>query len=136
MNYAGYEIRHIMHMSRHKSEASVRRYNRDCSTIQKKKINMSDTLNRLAVSTRISGSEVQDQGPSADHILWCSYFCFIIQSWSSFLSILKHFFQQDLWQTPPSIAAFLILKNNSHSHTLLMNIQDVFHPHQLLVDRC
>ena len=34
MNDAGFEIRHIMHMSGH--ESSVRSYNRNCSTDQKK----------------------------------------------------------------------------------------------------
>lgn len=42
MSDAGFEIRHIMHMSGHKNEASVRSYSRDCSTAQKK--SMSDAL--------------------------------------------------------------------------------------------
>ena len=36
MNDAGLEIRHILHMSRHLNESSVRTYNRNCSTAQKK----------------------------------------------------------------------------------------------------
>lgn len=36
MHAVGYEIRHIMHMSGHKSEGSVRSYNRDCSSTKKK----------------------------------------------------------------------------------------------------
>ncbi|XP_062568618.1 uncharacterized protein LOC134230786 [Saccostrea cucullata] len=70
MNDAGYEIRHIMHMSGHKSEASVRSYNRDCTTIQKK--NMSDTLSRLTVSTCSPGcipkSQTEDQSQSIDRM--------------------------------------------------------------------
>jgi hypothetical protein len=50
MNDAGFEIRHIMHMSGHKNESSVRSYNRDCSTAQKKKL--SDTLSGLTVPSR------------------------------------------------------------------------------------
>ena len=47
MNDAGFEVRHIMHMSGHKNEASVRSYNRECSTQQKK--TMSGTLAGLVV---------------------------------------------------------------------------------------
>lgn len=47
MNDAGFEVRHIMHMSGHKNEASVRSYNRDCSTNQKK--SLSDSLASLVV---------------------------------------------------------------------------------------
>jgi hypothetical protein len=36
MNDAGFEIRHIMHMSGHKNESSVRSYIRDCSTDHKR----------------------------------------------------------------------------------------------------
>lgn len=39
---AGVELRHIMLMSGHRNEASVRSYSRDCSEMQKR--NMSDTL--------------------------------------------------------------------------------------------
>lgn len=103
-----------------------------------KRKNINDTLTRLAVSTCISGSEAQDQGPSTDHML--SRVPISASSSNppinSFPSILKHFFQQDSWKTPHSIAAILILKNNSHSHMLSMNIQDVCHPLQLLVGRC
>lgn len=63
----GLEIRHIMHMRRQKSEAFVKSFNRDYSTIQKK--NMSDILTRPAVCMCISGSEAQNQDPSADHML-------------------------------------------------------------------
>ena len=38
MNDAGLEIRHILHMSGHLNESSVKTYNRDCSTAQKKLI--------------------------------------------------------------------------------------------------
>lgn len=47
MNDAGFEIRHIMHLFGHKNEASVRSYNRDCSTAQTKVI--SDTICGLTV---------------------------------------------------------------------------------------
>jgi len=46
MNDAGYEIRHIMYMSGHKNEGSVRSYNRDCSSTQKKA--MSDSLQLIS----------------------------------------------------------------------------------------
>ncbi|CAC5366442.1 unnamed protein product [Mytilus coruscus] len=46
MSDAGFEIRHIMCMSGHRNEASVRIYSRDCSTLQKK--SMSDTLSTLS----------------------------------------------------------------------------------------
>ena len=36
MNDAGLEIRHILHMSGHLNESSVRTYNRNCSTAQRK----------------------------------------------------------------------------------------------------
>lgn len=49
MNDAGFEIRHIMHMSGHKNEASVRSYNRDCSTAQKKAL--SETLASLTMTS-------------------------------------------------------------------------------------
>lgn len=48
MNYAGLEIRHIMHMSGHKNESLIRSCNRYCSTAQKKM--MSDTLSGLTVN--------------------------------------------------------------------------------------
>jgi hypothetical protein len=38
MNDAGFEARHIMFMSGHKSEASIRSYNRSCSNRQKRQI--------------------------------------------------------------------------------------------------
>lgn len=47
MNNAGFEKRPIMHMSGHKNNASVKSYNRVCSTAQKKQI--SDTLNGLTL---------------------------------------------------------------------------------------
>ena len=49
MSDAGLELRHIMLMSGHKNESSVRSYSRDCSTSQKKSI--STTL-----STLVSGN--------------------------------------------------------------------------------
>lgn len=48
MNDAGFEIRHIMHMPGHRNESSVKSYNRDCSTAQKKMT--SDTLSGLTVN--------------------------------------------------------------------------------------
>ena len=47
MNDAGFEVRHIMHMSGHKNESSVRSYSRDCSTYQK--ASMSKALSNLVV---------------------------------------------------------------------------------------
>ena len=41
MNDASFNIRHMMYMTGHKNELSVKIYNRDCSTEQKKV--MSDT---------------------------------------------------------------------------------------------
>ena len=68
MNDAGLELRHIMHMSGHKNEASVRSYNRDCSMQQKKK--MSDTLASLVIpKSTISNPEhstVVPRVPSAE----------------------------------------------------------------------
>lgn len=46
MSDAGFETRHIMYMSGHRNEASVRSYSRDCSTLQKQ--SMSDTLSILS----------------------------------------------------------------------------------------
>ena len=48
MSDAAFEIGHIMYMSGHRNEASVRSYSRDCSTIQKK--SMSRTLLTLSTS--------------------------------------------------------------------------------------
>lgn len=56
MNDAGFEIRHIMHMSGHKNESSVRSYNRDCSTAQKKQ--MSDILNGLTLKPQTTNCSV------------------------------------------------------------------------------
>ena len=68
MNDAGLELRHIMHMSGHKNEASVRSYNRDCSMQQKKK--MSNTLASLVIpKSTISNPEhstVVPRVPSAE----------------------------------------------------------------------
>ena len=36
MNDAGLDIRHILHMSGHLNELSVKTYNRNCSNVQKK----------------------------------------------------------------------------------------------------
>lgn len=49
MNDAGFELRHIMFMSGHKNESSVRSYTRECSTNQKKQIS-----NALATITNIN----------------------------------------------------------------------------------
>ncbi|KAH3702575.1 hypothetical protein DPMN_077599 [Dreissena polymorpha] len=49
MNDAGYEARHIMFMSGHRNEASIRSYNRGCNITQKK--SMSNTLSALTEST-------------------------------------------------------------------------------------
>ena len=49
MNDAGHEARHIMFMSGHRSEASIRSYNREFSTKQKKELSM--TLAGAATST-------------------------------------------------------------------------------------
>ena len=46
MSDAGYELRHIMYMSGHRNESSVRSYNRGCSEMQKKSI--SATLSSLS----------------------------------------------------------------------------------------
>ena len=46
MNDAGFEARQIMFMTGHRNEASIRSYNRDCSTHQKKSI--STTLSAVA----------------------------------------------------------------------------------------
>ena len=46
MNDAGFELRHIMYMSGHRNEASVRSYNRTCSESQKQKI--SETLTSIS----------------------------------------------------------------------------------------
>ncbi|KAK3108815.1 hypothetical protein FSP39_016314 [Pinctada imbricata] len=40
MNDAGHEARYIMYMSGHRSESSLRSYNRECSTKQKKDLSM------------------------------------------------------------------------------------------------
>jgi hypothetical protein len=44
MNDVGHELRHIMFMTGHKNEASIRSYNRHCSVQQKKLL--SSTLSR------------------------------------------------------------------------------------------
>ena len=49
LNDEGFEIRHIMYMSGHRNEASVRAYNRDCSTSQKHQL--SSALQRVAQPT-------------------------------------------------------------------------------------
>jgi hypothetical protein len=47
MNDSGHKIRHIMHMSGHKNEASVRSYNRGCSMAQKQ--SLSSSLSSLLI---------------------------------------------------------------------------------------
>ncbi|KAH3788762.1 hypothetical protein DPMN_166910 [Dreissena polymorpha] len=49
MNDAGYEARHIMFMSGHRNEASIRSYYRGCNITQKK--SMSNTLSALTEPT-------------------------------------------------------------------------------------
>lgn len=46
LNDAGHELRHIMYMTGHKNEASIRSYNRHCSVQQKK--SLSTTLAKVA----------------------------------------------------------------------------------------
>jgi hypothetical protein len=46
MSDAGFEIRHIMYMSGHRNESSVRSYYRSCSTMQKE--SLSDTLSSIS----------------------------------------------------------------------------------------
>ena len=69
MNDAGYEARHIMFMSGHRNEASIRSYNRGCSTSQKKSI--SNTLSALtegASHTKLPGPSTALQPYKKTHI--------------------------------------------------------------------
>jgi len=59
-NDAGFEIRHIMHMSGHRNESSMRSYNRDFSTNQKKA--MSDALASGLVPVSNQVTPVQSVG--------------------------------------------------------------------------
>ena len=54
MNDAGHELRHIMFMTGHKNEASIRRYNRHCSVQQKK--SLGTTLSRVATREVVASS--------------------------------------------------------------------------------
>jgi hypothetical protein len=54
MNDAGHELRHIMFMTGHKNEASIRSYNRHCSVQQKK--SLSATLSRVATEEVVASS--------------------------------------------------------------------------------
>ena len=54
MGDAGYELRHIMFMTGHKNEASIRSYNRHCSVQQKK--SLSATLSRVATGEVVASS--------------------------------------------------------------------------------
>lgn len=54
LNDEGFEIRHIMYMSGHRNEASVRSYNRDCSTAQKQ--HLSHALAKVAKASSSSES--------------------------------------------------------------------------------
>lgn len=65
MDNAGFEIRPAMHMSGHKIDSSVKSYNRDCSTAQKKQ--MSDTLNGLTLKPQTTKcSVIQHTAPSPE----------------------------------------------------------------------
>ena len=54
MNDAGHELRHIMFMTGHKHEASIRSYNCHCSVQQKK--SLSATLSRVATGKVVASS--------------------------------------------------------------------------------
>ena len=54
MNDAGHELRHIMFMTGHKNEASIRSYNRHCSVQQQK--SLSATLSRVATGEVVASS--------------------------------------------------------------------------------
>lgn len=62
MNDAGFELRHIMYMSGHKNESSVRSYNRDCSTNQKE--SLSDTLSSISSGKAVTQSKTNILTPS------------------------------------------------------------------------
>ena len=55
MNDVGHELRHIMFMTGHKNEASIRSYNRHCSVQQKKLL--SSTLSRIAMGEDMSSND-------------------------------------------------------------------------------
>ena len=67
MNDAGFELRHIMFMSGHKNESSVRSYNRNCSDEQKKQIS-----NALATITNKPDELPNDAGFELPHIMFMS----------------------------------------------------------------
>ncbi|CAG2242190.1 unnamed protein product [Mytilus edulis] len=55
MNDAGFELRHIMYMSGHKNESSVRSYNRGCSVLQKE--SLSETLSSISSGYDVSAQK-------------------------------------------------------------------------------
>ncbi|XP_076078837.1 uncharacterized protein LOC143048853 [Mytilus galloprovincialis] len=55
MNDAGFEPRHIMYMSGHKNESSVRSYNRGCSVLQKE--SLSETLSSISSGYDVSAQK-------------------------------------------------------------------------------
>ena len=63
LNDDGFELRHIMFMSGHRNEASVRSYNRDCSDFQKQRL--SNSLARIArPSATLSHSPLSHNDPA------------------------------------------------------------------------
>ena len=64
MNDVGFELRHIMFMSGHKNQASVRSYNRNCSDEQKKQIS-----NALATITNKHDELPNVETPVLNHPL-------------------------------------------------------------------
>ena len=63
MNDAGHELRHIMFMTGHKNEASIRSYNRHCSVQQKK--SLSSTLSHIAMGEDMSSNNQLQNKESA-----------------------------------------------------------------------
>lgn len=77
MNDAGYKIRHIMLMSRHKSETFVKSYNRECSIIHKKKQNNYERQTNPSCRFYV---HFWIEGPGSRPVCWslaisCSQFC-------------------------------------------------------------
>lgn len=123
-------------MSRHKSDASVRNYNSDWSTSCSR-----DVPKRKTWATHVPDLPFLHALPRTKARLMIScYLVFIFQLHRPNLESCpfnpQTFFQQVSWQTPHSISAFLILKNNSLSHTLSINSKHICHPLQLLVGCC